>query len=259
MDLRRVIPCLLFDGAALVKTTRFVNPKYIGDPINAIRIFNEKEVDELVVLDITASRENRPPRFDFLEVCASECFMPFSYGGGVSRIEHFARLYKSGIEKVIVNTLALRQPLVVEQAVKEYGSSSVVGAVDYKRSIFRRKIVYSASGARPRRNVLEHCRFLADDLGVGEILLTCVDREGTWEGYDVETVDLISRSVSVPLIASGGAGSIHHIRELFNNTAATAAAIGSMAVYQKKGMGVLISFPDRRVIFSDQDAYGTST
>lgn len=251
MVLKRIMPCLLFDGRALVKTVRFRKPGYIGDPINAIKIYNEKEVDELVMLDIVASRERREPRFDLIRECASECFMPFSYGGGVASLEDFSRLYRLGVEKVIVNTSCLTKPELVRDAVREYGSTSVIGAVDYKRGLFGVNKVYSASGARTTRQLLDHCRFLAEDLGVGEILLTSVDRDGTWSGYDIPTVKAVSDAVSVPLIACGGAGSVAHLREVLAETQANAAALGSMAVYQKKGMGVLINFPQRHLVMDD--------
>lgn len=248
MAIKRVMPCLLFDGRALVKTVRFKNPKYIGDPINAIRIFNEKEVDELIMLDVNASRHNRSPSFDFLRDCASECFMPFAYGGGVASLDDFAGLYKLGVEKVIVNTLCLTRPQLVEEAARQFGSSSIVGAVDYKKDFFGRYNVYSTSGASARRSLLEHCRFITENLGVGEVFLSAVDRDGTWEGYDIETIRSVSEALAVPVIASGGAGTIAHVRDVLENTPANAAAIGSMAVFQKKGMGVLISFPDRKLV-----------
>ena len=246
------MPCLLFDGRALVKTIQFRTPQYIGDPINAIKIYNEKEVDELVMLDINASREKRAPRFDFIRECASECFMPFSYGGGVSTVDDFANLYKRGVEKVIVNTLCLTNPVIVREATRQYGSTSVVGAIDYKKSFFGGYQVYSASGAKTRRSLIEHCRFLADELEVGEILLYSVDRDGTWTGYDLVTIREVGEAISVPLIACGGAGSIAHLREVLSETPANAAALGSMAVYQKKGMGVLINFPHRSAILDEE-------
>ena len=249
MATKRVMPCLLLDGRALVKTVRYKNPKYIGDPINAIRIFNEKEVDELIMLDISASRQKRSPSFDFLRDCASECFMPFAYGGGVASLDDFARLYKLGVEKVIVNTLCLTRPQVVEEAARQFGSSSIVGAVDYKKDFFGRYNVYSAAGASTRRSLLDHCRFMAETIGVGEVFLSSVDRDGMWEGYDIDTIRSVSEALAVPVIASGGAGTIAHVRDVLENTPANAAAIGSMAVFQKKGMGVLISFPARDLVF----------
>ncbi|MEO7501586.1 MAG: AglZ/HisF2 family acetamidino modification protein [Gemmatimonadaceae bacterium] len=252
MVLKRIMPCLLFDGSALVKTVRFRNPRYVGDPINAIKIYNEKEVDELVMLDINASRQRRRPKFELIRDCASECFMPFSYGGGVASLDDFARLYKIGVEKVIVNTRCLADPDLVREATRQYGSTSVVGAVDYKKGLFGAQHVYSAAGARTRRNLQEHCRFLADDLGVGELLLYSVDRDGTWSGYDLPTIREIAEAVTVPLIACGGAGNVAHLRQVLDETAANAAAVGSMAVYQKQGMGVLINFPQRRLIIDEE-------
>lgn len=248
MAQKRILPSLLLNGTALVKTIQFRNPRYIGDPINAIRIFNEKEVDELVLLDIAASKEGRPPNFSLLNECASECFMPFSYGGGVRTIEDFSKLYKLGVEKVIVNTLCLSSPKLVRQATDLFGSSSVVGSIDFRRSVFGRVKIFSSSGETTKRRLIDHCQFLAEELLVGELLVCSVDRDGTWSGYEIEIMDQVSRAVSVPVVASGGAGSVDHIRELFKKTAVTGAALGSMAVYQKQGKGVLISFPSLEAV-----------
>lgn len=245
------MPALLFDGETLVKTIRFKNPRYIGDPINAIKIYNEKEVDELVMLDIAASREKRTPHFSIIRECASECFMPFAYGGGVRSLEDFARLYKLGVEKVIVNTLCLTNPALVREATRRYGSTSVVASVDYRQSVFGKQQVFSPSGARTRRSLGEHCRYLAEELEVGEILLCAVDRDGTWTGYDLPTIRALGAAVAVPLIACGGAGSVSDVRRVLEETPASAAALGSMAVYQKQGMGVLINFPRRDLIIRD--------
>jgi cyclase len=220
--------------------------------MNAIKIFNEKEVDELVMLDIGASKEKRHPNFALIQECASECFMPFAYGGGVSSLDDFAKLYRAGVEKVIVNTCCIRSPEIVAQAAREYGSTSIVGSVDYRKKQFRGQRVYSAN-AKTNRSVLEHCRFLADELGVGEILLQSVDRDGTWSGYDVATIREIAGALPIPVIAAGGAGSVAHVREVLDGTPANAAALGSMAVFQKQGMGVLVSFPRRSEVI-DVDA-----
>ncbi len=251
MALKRIMPALLFDGRALVKTVRFKDPRYIGDPINAIKIYNEKEVDELVMLDIRATPERRPPNFDMIRECASECFMPFSYGGGVRTVDDFGRLYKLGVEKVIVNTLCLTAPEIVREATRQYGGTSVVASVDYKKRLLGGFQVHSTAGAKTKRGLVDHCRFLAEELGVGELLLYSVERDGTWSGYDLPTITEIGRAVSVPLIACGGAGSITDIRAVLEQTPANAAAIGSMAVYQKKGMGVLINFPRRDLILDE--------
>lgn len=252
MAAKRMMPVLSLDGRALVKTVRFRNPQYIGDPINAIKIYNEKEVDELVLLDITASRQQRGPCFDLIGECASECFMPFSYGGGVQSIDDFARLYRLGVEKVIVNTACMARPALVREATRTYGATSVVAAVDYTYSMWRTPRVYSAARARTTRSLIDHCRFVVDDLGVGELLLTCVDRDGTWSGFDLPAIRAVATMISVPVIACGGAGTVSDITQVLAETPASAAAVGSMAVYQKKGMGVLINFPRRELVLDDR-------
>ncbi len=248
MALPRVMPCLLYDGAALVKTVRFRKPAYVGDPVNAVKIFNEKEVDELVVLDVAAARRGTGPDLAMVLRVASECFMPFTYGGGVRSVRDVEALVARGVEKVIVNTLLLRSPAVVAEAVREFGSSSIVASVDYRRGITGGLRVHSASGAPAPRDVVAHCRAAAEDVGAGEILLQSVDRDGTWAGYDLDTTRAVAAAVSVPVVAAGGAGSVADVRALFETTRATGAALGSMAVYQKRGMGVLISFPARAAL-----------
>jgi imidazole glycerol-phosphate synthase subunit HisF len=253
MVLKRIIPCLLYDGSSLVKTVRFKRPAYIGDPINAIKIFNEKEVDELLLLDIRAGHDRRPPMFDRVREFASECFMPFSYGGGVSSLADFARLYEAGVEKVVVNSLCLTHPDIVREATNRYGSSSVVGCVDYRKSIWGVNQVYSKCGYRTRLGLMEHCRFISEELGVGEVMLYSVDRDGTWKGYDVDVIREVAEKIDVPLIACGGAGSQEDLRSVLYETSANAAAIGSMAVYQRKGMGVLVNFPRRSDIIKEEE------
>lgn len=248
MALPRVMPCLLYDGRALVKTVRFKKPAYVGSPVNAVKIFNEKEVDELVVLDIGAAKRGTGPDLQMVLDVASECFMPFAYGGGVRSVQDIEALIARGVEKTIVNTLLLRSPGVVAEAVREFGSSSIVASVDYRRSLTGRVRVHSASGVRAPRDVVAHCRAASEDVGVGEILLQSVDRDGTWSGYDLDTTRAVAAAVSVPVVAAGGAGSVADVRALFESTCATGAALGSMAVYQKRGMGVLITFPARAAL-----------
>ena len=248
MALPRVMPCLLYDGRALVKTVRFKRPAYIGDPINAVKIYNEKEVDELVVLDISASKRGTGPNVGMVLDVASECFMPFAYGGGVRSVQDVEALIARGVEKVIVNTLLLRSPGVVAEAVREFGSSSIVGAVDVRRGLLGGLRVHSASGSPAPLDVVAHCRAAAEDVGVGEILLQSVDRDGTWAGYDLDTTRAVAEAVRVPVVAAGGAGTVADVRARFETTRATGAALGSMSVYQKRGMGVLITFPPRAAL-----------
>jgi imidazole glycerol-phosphate synthase subunit HisF len=238
----------LYDGAGLVKTVKFKNPSYVGDPINAIKIFNDKEVDELIVIDINASKQKRNPDFSKIADMAGEAFMPFAYGGGVKTYEDFAKLYKIGVEKVVVNSLIQENPSVIKKVVQDYGAQSIVGCIDFKRSLFGSKIPTSYLGNKIKLSLVEYARFLEREIGVGELMLQSVDRDGTWEGYDNEVTGEIINSVEVPVIAAGGCGSIEDLSEVLYKTNTNAAAVGSMAVYSKKGMGVLINFPERNKI-----------
>lgn len=245
MALKRIIPCLLYDGSGLVKTIKFKNPNYIGDPINAIKIFNDKEVDELIVLDINASKQKRKPNFEQIAQMASEAFMPFAYGGGVKTFDDFSQLYKLGIEKIIVNSLIQENPELIKKVVEQYGSQAIVASVDIKKSIFKGKLPYSYIGNKINDSILHYAQYLTNTLGVGELMINSVDKDGTWEGYDNEIISQILNHVDVPVIACGGCGSINDLKKVLYETDANAAAIGSMAVYSKKGMGVLINFPNR--------------
>lgn len=251
MALKRIIPCLLYDGIGLVKTVKFKNPNYIGDPINAIKIFNNKEVDELIVLDISASKQKRKPNFEQIANMSSEAFMPFAYGGGVKTFDDFSTLYKLGIEKVIVNSLVQENPELIKKVIEQYGSQAVVGSVDFKKSIFKGKIPYSYFGNKINDSILDYVYYLTNTLGVGELMVNSVDKDGTWEGYDNEIISKILNHVDVPVIACGGCGSINDLKKVLYETDVNAAAIGSMAVYSKKGMGVLINFPDREKVIEE--------
>jgi cyclase len=246
--LKRVIPCLLYDGSGLVKTVKFKNPAYIGDPINALKIYNEKEVDELVLLDIDASKQKRQPNFDRIADMAGEAFMPFAYGGGVKSFQHFSRLYRIGVEKVVVNSLIQENPDVIRQVIAQYGAQSVVGCIDYGKSLFGGKVPRSHLGHKIKGTIVEYARFLEKEIGVGEIMLQSIDRDGTWSGYDEEVNKIVIDSVGVPVIVAGGCGSVEDIRKALYASNASAAAVGSMAVYSKKGMGILINFPERNLI-----------
>ena len=248
MALKRIIPCLLYDGSGLVKTIKFKNPSYIGDPINAIKIYNEKEVDELIVIDINATKEKRKPNFDKIADMASEAFMPFAYGGGVKTFDDFASLYKIGIEKVIVNSLIQENPEIIKKVIEHYGSQAVIACIDFKKSMFSGIIPYSYIGNKIKMSLVDYANYLTTDIGVGELMLQSIDKDGTWEGFDDEIISTILNSVEIPVIACGGCGSIEDLKTVLYKTNANAAAIGSMAVYSKKGMGVLINFPDREKV-----------
>jgi len=244
MGLRvRIIPCLLLDGSSLVKTVRFRNPVYIGDPVNTVRIFNELEVDELCLLDIRATKERRPPNFELLEEIASEAYMPLSYGGGIRDADTVGSLLRSGFEKVVINTALLDAPDVIGQAARAYGKQSVVASIDVRKKLFGRQEVLVEAGSRTASADPVAWARRADDLGAGEILLTSIDREGTWSGFDAALISSIARAVSVPVIANGGAGSVGDVGEAVR-AGASAVALGSMVVFQGKDLGVLVNFPE---------------
>jgi cyclase len=243
---KRVIPVLLLRNDALVKTIKFDKPGYIGDPVNTVRIFNELEVDELVFLDITATNENRKPNMDVLREIADECFMPLGYGGGLNSFDVVQSIFEIGFEKVILNSVMHSRPEFVTTIADHYGNQAVVASIDVKKNFWGNYEVWSHSGKRnTKKNPVSWAQEL-EQLGVGEILLTSIDREGTWLGYDVQLTKKIAEAVNIPVIANGGAGNLAHIKEVVNEGKASSVALGSMVVYQQKGMGVLVNFPDKQ-------------
>ena len=246
----RAIPCLLLKGQGLVKTERFRGGVYLGDPINAVRIFNDKEVDELVFLDITATSENRPPNFVYLARIASQCFMPLCYGGGVRSLEEMTRLYKIGIEKVALNTAAVERPSLVKEAGIRFGSQSVVVAIDVKKSWLGRHQVYVHSGTRNTGlDPVQHAIAMAE-AGAGEIFLNSIDCDGTMKGYDLELIKRVSSAVQIPVIACGGAGKLEHLVQAVEEGGAAAAAAGSLFVFQVPNRAVLINYPNPQTLSS---------
>lgn len=241
----RVIPALLLQDQVLVKTTNFKKPRYIGDPINTCRIFNELEVDELCFLDIAASEEKRSPNFEILREISSECFMPLSYGGGISELKDVEEVFKIGFEKVVLNTATFTKPHLIAEICKIYGAQAVVASVDVRKNFWGIYQVYGKHGMINQKESPVTWSKKMEDLGVGELLLTNIDREGTWLGFDQQLIREVSTSCKVPVIAHGGAGSIRDIG-LAVSAGASAVALGSMIVYQQKGMGVLVNFPDRK-------------
>lgn len=240
----RIIPCLLLRDASLVKTVRFSKFDYIGDPANTCRIFNELEVDELTFLDITASREHREPNDDVLQKIADECFMPLAYGGGIRSVKTAERILRIGFEKIILNTHPFEDPTIITELARAFGSQSVIAAIDVKKNIFGTYQVYARSGTENwKYHPLAWAREL-ESRGAGEILLTSIDREGTWKGFDIELTAQVAAAVSIPVIAHGGAGTVAHIGSVVKKGLASAVALGSMVVYQGKDLGVLVNFPD---------------
>lgn len=241
----RIIPVLLLRNESLVKTVRFGKYTYVGDPCNTVRIFNELEVDELLFLDITATVEQRMPNLKVLADIANECFMPLGYGGGLRSFENAKAIFEIGFEKVAVNSFAMECPGFITQLAEHFGNQAVIASIDVKKDLLGRYRVQNHAGKKSSgRNPVEWAQEL-ESLGAGEILLTSMDREGTWQGFDLELVKSVTDAVTVPVIAHGGAGNVDHIGAVVKNAAASAVALGSMVVFQKKGMGVLVNFPDQ--------------
>ena len=243
----RVIPCLLLKGAGLVKTIRFKDPKYVGDPINAVKIFNDKEVDELIFLDITASREGKGPAFSTIEDIAGECFMPVAYGGGISTVEQAQRIVSMGVEKIVLNTAALRTPDLVTALSERIGASSTVVAIDVKKDLLGRYRVFDA--AQQTTTAFEPAeqaqRMVAK--GAGEIFVNDVSRDGTGSGFDLTLVRTVTGAVDVPVIVCGGAGHLEDLRQA-SQAGASAVAAGSLFVYMGKHRAVMINYPPYAVL-----------
>ena len=239
----RAIPILLYGGTGLVKSIKFKDPKYVGDPINAVKIFNEKEVDEIVLLDITATPNNRRPDFRLIASVASECFMPMGYGGGIQDIEDIKRIFKLGVEKVSINSAAISDPELIRRAADISGSQSIVVSIDVKKNRFGRYEVYTHGGRKPTG--LDPVRFAGEmqRQGAGEILLNSIDRDGTMQGYDLDLIGRVTGVVGIPVIACGGAGKLQDLADAVHVGGASAAAAGSFFVFHGKHRAVLISYP----------------
>jgi imidazole glycerol-phosphate synthase subunit HisF len=239
----RVIPALLLRNDGLVKTRKFKEPKYVGDPINAIRIFNEKEVDELMVLDISASKDRRGPNYALIKEFASECFMPLAYGGGVATVEQAARLFDLGIEKVCLQTAALSAPTLISTLAERFGSQSVVVSIDVKRNWLGNPRLFCAANGKLRAEPWLAMTKRLVDAGAGEVLLNAVDKDGTLEGPDLELVRMAAAALPVPLIALGGIASLVDIKAAVN-AGASAAAAGAFFVFHGPHRAVLITYPN---------------
>lgn len=241
----RIIPCLLVHRKGLVKTVKFKDPKYVGDPINAVKIFNEKEVDELMVLDIDASIENREPDFTLIKNLAAECRMPFGYGGGVKTIEQARMIINLGAEKVAISTTAIENPEIIPAIARAIGTQSVIVIIDVKKVGFLGKyeVVYQNGKKSTGKNPVEFAKLL-EKLGVGEIIINSVDKDGTMEGYDFKLIKSIREAISVPMSVLGGAGKLEDIKELIDNFGVIGAAAGSLFVFKGKYRAVLINYPN---------------
>jgi cyclase len=233
----RVIPVLLLHNGGLVKTKQFSKPIYLGDPLNAINIFNDKEVDELIFLDIDATKKSQKIDFELISDIASECFMPFAYGGGISTIEEIEKLFYIGVEKVIINS-ALSDTSLINEAIRRFGSQSIVASIDIKD-----KKIYSHVNKKTLDIEIETYIKNIESLQVGEIFVNSVDRDGMMEGYDIDLIQQISRLTNIPIIACGGAGKIEDLKEIIDKTDVSAVGAGSFFVFVGVHNAVLITYP----------------
>jgi len=242
----RLIPCLLVQNGGLVKTVNFANPKYVGDPINAVRIFNEKEVDELVVLDIDATIKRDEPDYQLISHLASECRMPLCYGGGVQTVTQIEKIISLGVEKVAVSSALIENPKLISDAAIRVGSQSLVVVIDVRKTgLLRRYEVVTHNGLRRTGlNPVELSSYMAE-LGAGEIVINSVDRDGEMKGYDLDLVEQVRQKINLPLTVLGGAGSLDDFRELFDRFGLIGAAAGSLFVFKGKYRAVLINYPNR--------------
>lgn len=238
----RVIPCLLLRGNGLVKTKKYKDAVYIGDPVNAVRIFSDKEVDEIVILDIDASRIGHEPNYELIAEMAGEAFMPVTYGGGVRSLTQIRRLIRSGVEKVVINSLATESTDLIREAVDVFGSQAIVGGVDVRRKMFGGfSVVAKSATVATGLNLQTHIQSLVQ-AGVGELFINDVDRDGTMAGYDLDLVRAVAKS-PVSVVVCGGAGNIQHLSQAVHEGGASAVAAGSMFVFHGKHRAVLINYP----------------
>lgn len=239
----RLIPALLLKDNGLYKTTRFKDPKYIGDPINAIRIFNEKEVDELVFFDISASGNGKSPNLEMLKDITSECFMPLCYGGGIKDVKTIKDILNIGVEKVSINTHGVRNPNLINNAAIEFGCSTIVVTIDVKMNLIGNYHVYINGGRENTKlNPVDWAKEVAKR-GAGEIIINTMDKDGTMSGYNLNLIKSITDVVDIPVVALGGAGSIGDFQAVVNDSKAAAAAAGAFFVFKGIHKAVLITYP----------------
>lgn len=242
----RLIPCLLLRDHGIIKTHKFKKSRYLGDPINAVKIYNDKEVDELIFLDIDATRHHREPDFEYLKKITEQCFMPLCYGGGISTIDQIRMLFEIGFEKVSINSTAFYNPNLIREASNIFGAQSIVGAMDVKTLRDGNKCVFLHNARKNiHKSAVEYAVYL-ESLGVGEIFLNSIDRDGEMTGMDYDLIHRLSQCVSVPIIASGGAGKVEDCVKAVQY-GASAAAAGSLFVFWGRNKAVLINYPDKDI------------
>lgn len=240
----RIIPCLLVHNKGLVKTIKFKDPKYVGDPINAVKIFNEKEADELIVLDIDATRENREPDYKMIENLARECRMPLCYGGGIKTAEQAQRIFNLGVEKIAISSIAIENEKIIKEIASQVGNQSVVVVLDVKKKLFGGYDVYTNNGKNKTK--VDLIKFVEEiqELGIGEIVLNSIDHDGEMKGYDFHLIEMLRPLIHVPLTVLGGAGSLDDVGQLIKKYGIIGASAGSLFVFKGKYRAVLISYPN---------------
>ena len=240
----RIIPCLLVHNKGLVKTTQFKDPKYVGDPINAVKIFNEKEVDELIVLDIDASVNGKEPDYRMIENLAVECRMPFCYGGGIKSMEQAQRIFSLGVEKIALSSAAVENPGIVSQVAERVGTQSVVVVLDVKKKFFGNSYELFIHNGRKSTGI-DPIQFAAEiqKLGAGEIVINSIDRDGTMKGFDLHLINLIREVINIPITVIGGAGTMEDIGDIIQQHGIIGVAAGSLFVFKGKYRAVLINYP----------------
>ncbi len=243
MNAVRLIPCLLLQGERLVKTIKFKSPTYIGDPRNAVRIFNDKEADELVLLDIDASRHRKQPDPGLISEIISEAFMPVAFGGFITDVATARTYFKVGMEKLVLNSAIADNHELVTELAKEFGSQSIMASIDAKRSLFGSYAVFTRGGTQRTTWTPADLARKYEEAGAGEILINSIDRDGTLSGYDLELVKAVTSSVTIPVISCGGARGVQDFETVIRDAGASAASAGSCFVFQGKHRAVLISFP----------------
>lgn len=239
----RLIPCLLLDNGRLVKTQQFRKQVYVGDPLNAVKIFNDKEVDELIFLDIKATRLHRKPDFEYLKKITEQCFMPLCYGGGITSLEDIGQLFRIGFEKVSINASAFYNRDIIKEAVQIYGSQSIVGAIDVGKNLFGKSTVKIVNGTQNTKQEPKKYAQILEDAGVGEIFLNSITNDGMMSGYDYGLIKEVSEAVQIPIIACGGAGNLQDCKKVID-CGASAAAAGSIFVFWGINKAVLINYPN---------------
>tara|TARA_B100000212_G_scaffold272238_1_gene211647 strand:- start:1430 stop:2182 length:753 start_codon:yes stop_codon:yes gene_type:complete len=244
----RIIPCLLIHKGGLVKTLKFKSPKYVGDPLNAVRIFNEKKVDEIMVLDIDASVTNSKPNLKLIENLAVECQMPLCYGGGIKSIESAQEIFQLGVEKISLSSIIFKDISIISQLAKSVGSQSVVITLDIKKNIFGKQKIYINNGKVPVSIGLDECLKIIQEEGAGEVVVNNIDLDGTMTGYDLKLINYLKEKISIPLTVLGGAGAVDDFKDILKDHPIIGLSAGSFFVFKGKYKAVLISYQKEKII-----------